>query len=438
MGDIRKKVLLLSTGDVNGAYEAIYRIANILINDGHDVKMFVKEKTRFDSFIITNTNLFKKRNIVFRVLAKIRMVFLNKIKSQKNTILFDNNYLFISRNEKNNNISPESLIKQVGFIPDFIISGMTNGFINSTDLYNLQKITNAKVFNITVDMNHFTGGCHYAWDCKGYIEGCNVNCPAILNDQGMHLAKENFEIKLKNARNGNFKAIAMSLWTQNQIEKSKIYKDQIEKYNINSIIDLKVFNNCNRKIAKDIFGFDNSKFYILAGCQSSKDIRKGFSYFIESLKILENKLTSSQKEKIVIIVVSREVPKEFEKINFEKKKLDYINDYRLLSLLYQSIDLFVNSSIEDSGPMMVSEALACGTPVVGFDMGIVANVVINGLTGYKSKLKDSNDLAKGIKVIMDLSKDGYLQYSYNANEFIKKNSSYEFVSNEFRKIFNEN
>lgn len=438
MENVRKKILLLSTGDVNGAYEAIYRVATILINDGHDVKLVVKEKTRFDSFIITYINLIKKRNIVYRGLAKIRMVILNKIKSQKNTILFDNNYLFISRNEENNNISPEALIKQVGFIPDFIISGMTNGFINSTDIYNLQKITNAKVFNITVDMNHFTGGCHYAWDCQGYIEGCNENCPAILSDEGMLIAKENFEIKLKNARNGNFKAIAMSLWTLNQIEKSKIYKDQSEKYNINSIIDLKVFNNCNRNIAKDIFGFDNSKFYILAGCQSSKDIRKGFSYFIDSLTILESKLTSSQKEKIVIIVVSREVPKEFEAINFEKQKLDYINDYRLLSLLYQSIDLFVNTSIEDSGPMMVSEALACGTPVVGFDMGIVTNVVINGLTGYKSRLKDSNDLAEGIKVILDLSKDEYLQYSNNANEYIKKNSSYEFVSNEFRKIFNEN
>ncbi|MCZ8169791.1 glycosyltransferase [Flavobacterium sp.] len=438
MENVKKKILLLSTGDVNGAYEAIYRVATILINDGHDVKLVVKEKTRFDSFIITYTNLIKKRNIVHRGLAKIRMVILNKIKSQKSTVLFDNNYLFISRNEENNNISPEALIKQVGFCPDFIISGMTNGFINSTDIYNLQKITKAKVFNITVDMNHFTGGCHYAWDCQGYIKGCNENCPAILSDEGMLIAKENFEIKLKNARNGNFKAIAMSLWTLNQIEKSKIYKDQSEKYNINSIIDLKVFNNCNRNIAKDIFGFDNSKFYILAGCQSSKDIRKGFSYFIDSLTILESKLTKSQKEKIVIIVVSREVPKEFEAINFEKQKLDYINDYRLLSLLYQSIDLFVNTSIEDSGPMMVSEALACGTPVVGFDMGIVTNVVINGLTGYKSRLKDSNDLAEGIKLILDLSKDEYLQYSNNANEYIKKHSSYEFVSNEFRKIFNEN
>ncbi|MFN7419563.1 MAG: hypothetical protein ACK5RV_01630, partial [Flavobacterium sp.] len=152
MENVKKKILLLSTGDVNGAYEAIYRVATILINDGHDVKLVVKEKTRFDSFIITYTNLIKKRNIVHRGLAKIRMVILNKIKSQKSTVLFDNNYLFISRNEENNNISPEALIKQVGFCPDFIISGMTNGFINSTDIYNLQKITKAKVFNITVDM----------------------------------------------------------------------------------------------------------------------------------------------------------------------------------------------------------------------------------------------------------------------------------------------
>jgi NADH dehydrogenase FAD-containing subunit len=48
MENVKKKILLLSTGDVNGAYEAIYRVATILINDGHDVKLVVKEKTRFD------------------------------------------------------------------------------------------------------------------------------------------------------------------------------------------------------------------------------------------------------------------------------------------------------------------------------------------------------------------------------------------------------
>ncbi|WP_431243052.1 hypothetical protein ACQ9BO_26000 [Flavobacterium sp. P21] len=86
----------------------------------------------------------------------------------------------MSKDETSENISVKNLIAQINFTPDFIITGMTDGFINSTDLLNLYKITKAEIFNVTVDMNHFTGGCHYAWNCKGYIDGCDEKCPAII------------------------------------------------------------------------------------------------------------------------------------------------------------------------------------------------------------------------------------------------------------------
>ena len=119
-----------------------------------------------------------------------------------------------------------------------------------------------------------------------------------------------------------------------------------------------------------------------------------------------------------------------------KKHINYIKDYRLLALLYQATDVFVNSSIEDSGPMMVSEALACGTPVVGFDMGVVNNMVITGYNGYKAKLKDSGDLSQGIKEILELSKDEYKQYSLNALKQVEEYSSFEYADKVFTKFFN--
>jgi glycosyltransferase involved in cell wall biosynthesis len=295
--------------------------------------------------------------------------------------------------------------------------------MNSTDILNIQQLSKSKVYTIAVDMNHFTGGCHYAWDCKGYISGCNTNCPAILDAKSKSLAKLNFETKLGNAKKGNFQIISMSEWTLNQAKKSKIYKDQIEFKNINSIIDVDQFNPNKRNIAKKVFDFDEDKFYILCGSQNLKSKRKGFHYFMEALKILEKNLTDQQKNKIVILNVSRETQNELLDLAFEMKNIDYINDYRLLSLLYQAVEVFVNPSIEDSGPMMVSEALACGTPVVGFDMGIVTNMVITNFNGYKASLKDSEDLAFGIKKIFELSKSEYQSYSNNSYKSVLDNSS---------------
>lgn len=435
MGNIKKKILLLSTGDVNGAYEYIYRLSRLFSMQGHEVAMLVKNKNQADDFVIQYQPLYNSKNkktLLQHIFFKIKNRLFTDRKSQ---IIFDPNYYFISLDETTVNVSVDQIIKQIGFVPEYVYSGMTNDFINSTDLLNIQQITKAKIYNITVDMNHFTGGCHFAWDCKGYINGCNTDCPAIIGENRKELAKINFEVKLKNAKLGDFKIITGSGWTLQQAQESLIYKNQfLPILNLNSLIDTNILHNKNRAYAKDIFNLDSTKFYILMGCQYANDKRKGFEYLLEALTILDKNITSEQKKRIEVLIVSHMVTQSYNDIPFPKRHIDFIKDYRLLTLLYQATDVFVNSSIEDSGPMMVSEALACGIPVVGFDMGIVNNMVINGYNGYKAKLKDSSDLAHGIKEILELSKEEYSRYSFNAVKQVKEYSSFEYAENVFNEI----
>lgn len=424
MDTLGRKILLISTGDINGAYEAIYKLARFFKEEGNEVAMLVKYKTQIDDFVIQYQPLYNSKNkktLLKHLFFKIKNRLLSRSKSQVN---FDPNYYFISLDETTVNVSVDQIIKQIGFIPDYVYSGMTNDFMNSTDLVNIQQTTKAQIYNIAVDMNHFTGGCHFAWDCKGYINGCNTNCPAIIGENGKELAQINFDAKLKNSKLGNFNIIGMSGWTVQQARESKIYNNQVEILNVNSLIDTNILHNKNRVYAKDIFNLNSNKFYILMGCQYANDKRKGFEYLLEALQILNKNITSEQKNRIEVLIVSREVTQTFYDIPFQKKHIDYIKDYRLLILLYQATDVFVNSSIEDSGPMMVSEALACGTPVVGFDMGVVNNMVINGYNGYKAELKNSNDLALGIKIILELSKEDYQRYSDNSVKQVEEFSSF--------------
>ncbi len=424
-----KKIILLVTYDHGGAGEYIYKIAGILKNLGHQVILVVKEKTKNEDFIITiKTKSLKKISIFSKILEKT-----NK---KKYKIKLDNKYHFYGKDEDSISISPEKVFEQIGFIPDYIFAGWTAGFLNSKDILLLQQYSRAKVYTVTVDMNHFTGGCHYAWDCKGYISGCSDNCPAILNTYFKDLAKTNFENKLKNAQLGNFEIIAGSSWTLKQAEQSKIYKNQEKIININSLIDTNVMQPMGKKKAKVFFNLDSDKFYILMGCQNGNELRKGFDYLLESLKILYNELDKS-KDKINVILVSSQPILEQDQIPFNTTNLDYVKDYNKLSLLYQAVDVFVNSSIEDSGPMMVSEALACGTPVVGFDMGVVNNMVITGYNGYKAILKDPDDLAKGIKEIFYLSTEQYSTYSKNSVTQIQKYSSLEYAATLFKSLLSE-
>lgn len=434
----KKNVLILSTGDINGAYEAAYKVAHIIKNMGHDVVMCVKHKTKNDDFIKPYKHLSSssvKTNLLMRTVNKIK----NKISPVHPTkvISTDIKYSFFSKNESSENIHIESMLKIVGFTPDFVFTGMTIDFLNSTDLLNIYNATKAKIYNITVDMNHFTGGCHYSWGCEGYIKGCDEYCPAITKEDEKIIAKINFEKKYQNAQKANFQIIAGSGLTLLQAQNSKIYKSQKTIYNINSLIDIKLLNSKNKSIAKKIFSLSNDCFYILTGAQNMEDPRKGFTYLLQALEILDRELPMEKKEKIVLLVVSNSVNKEFDRVTFKKQKIDYIKDYRLLSLLYQAADLFINSSVEDSGPMMVSEALACGTPVVGFDTGILTNMVIDDYNGYKAPVTESRKLAEGIRKVLELNKDAYENFSKNAVKQVEEFSSYEYAEEIFKQILEQ-
>ncbi|NML58022.1 glycosyltransferase [Chryseobacterium cheonjiense] len=434
----KKNVLILSTGDVNGAYEAAYKVAHIIKNLGHNVIMCVKHKTKNENFIKPYRYLSPSSanpNIVMRIVNKIRNK-INPVQSSK-VISTDRKYSFFSNNESSENIHVESMLETVGFTPDFVFTGMTINFLNSTDLLNIYNATKAKIYNITVDMNHFTGGCHYSWGCEGYIKGCDKYCPAITKENEKITAKQNFEKKYENAQKANFQIIAGSGLTLLQARNSKIYKTRKTIYNINSLIDTRLLNRKNKPIAKQVFSLSGDCFYILTGAQNMEDPRKGFSYLLQALELLDRELPLEKKEKIVLLVVSNSINEEFDSVTFKKQKIDYIKDYRLLSLLYQAADLFINSSIEDSGPMMVSEALACGTPVVGFDTGILTNMVIDNYNGYKAPVRDSRKLADGIRKVFELNKDTYEIFSKNAVKQVEEFSSYEYAEKIFKQILEQ-
>ena len=69
---------------------------------------------------------------------------------------------------------------------------------------------------------------------------------------------------------------------------------------------------------------------------------------------------------------------------------------------YNLADVFVSASLADNFPSTSLESLACGIPVVAFDVDGVPEIVINGETGLLSTSRDSGDLGKNIeKMIID-------------------------------------
>lgn len=311
---------------------------------------------------------------------------------------------------------------------------MTYNFVNTTVLKELHQRTGAKVFQVMYDMNAVTGGCHVVWDCDRFKNDCN-DCPAIKTDYFKIFAHTNLVIKYKNIKACNMGLLVAPGWSLFQANQSTLFKNG-EKLIISVPIDLTIFTNANRDIAKRIFNIKENNKIIFAGSINIRDKRKGREFLVEALSILWENLNECERDKVCILIAGNNNLEDelILKIKFRKHLLDFIKDYRLLSLVYQASDVFVCPSIEDAGPMMVNEALACGTPVVGFKMGSLFDdaYIINGYNGYSVTIKDSKEISDAIKKVLFATDIERNEMTQNARQTAIDN----FCENSFAGLLN--
>ena len=109
----------------------------------------------------------------------------------------------------------------------------------------------------------------------------------------------------------------------------------------------------------------------------------------------------------------------------DKKKISYdfypsINDEKKLIKFYQKSDFFINQSIQDAGPTMVSESLACGIPVISFDVGMSKDLIKNDFNGYLIKTKSSISLGNIIKRCVFINKKKMIEMRKNSRKTAKR------------------
>jgi len=72
----------------------------------------------------------------------------------------------------------------------------------------------------------------------------------------------------------------------------------------------------------------------------------------------------------------------------------------LMPKLMQASDLYVNTSLSDGMPPSLLEAIACGKPVISFDVGGVRDIIDNNTNGYLVPIKDYKMLASKIVYLL--------------------------------------
>jgi glycosyltransferase involved in cell wall biosynthesis len=403
-----KKILHINTYDVDGIGKAVIRIHNYLVQSGFYSKILVKEKqTQYKDVIEVSKNNITIYNIFYKVIKKINRFLFSKKNVQTNP-----KYHFFNFDEKENFISANTILNDINFIPDIIIVYWISRFCNLKTIYKLQKRTKAKILFYPLDMSIITGGCHYAWDCEGFQKSC-LNCPAISNEK-INIAQRNLEEKLKWLNMIDCEIISSTKHLENQIQKSILFKNRKIHKNIFLVPDKNIFKPYNKLQARKFLNIEADKKIIFIGAANFNDERKGLQYFQKALEILKKR---HYEKEILILLAGTKSDVSFP---FQTHFLGKIQEDEKLAKAYQASDIFVCSSVEDSGPMMVNESISCGTPVIAFDMGVAKDLIIGTKTGYIAKLFDSSDLAEKIDLILRLNENDIKNMQLNCYELSNK------------------
>jgi len=391
---------------------------------GNDSRMIVLNKKTNDEHVVEykfpQFDLFRK--------GKRKVLYESRKKFKKDIV---EKYNFFNYAEIDNYISTQSLIDQFSFLPDFIIIHSVTHFINAKNINEIYKATNKPIFWNLLDMAPMTGGCHYAWDCEGYKKHCGY-CPGLSSKREKDVSRKNYEFKSRYLSEIPLTIIPTTHTLLQQVNSSSLFRDNA-KVKIMLAVDATIFKPGEKSLARKTFNLSPSAKIIFAGSQDVTEERKGYHYFIESLEKLNELLTPNERENIIVLLAGH-INKKIE-IPFKMKCVGFLSE-ELLVKAYQSSDLFLCASIEDSGPVMINQAVMCGTPVVSFNMGVAPDLVITGETGYLAKLRDSEDLAKGIRLIIEMDNTSYDTMSKNCRE-LGLNDCHPFTqSNKFFELFN--
>ena len=258
---------------------------------------------------------------------------------------------------------------------------------------------------VLMDHSILTGGCSHTFGCDKFTAKCG-SCPLLGSSNDHDFSRENFLKKQKYlidlpitfvcATDGLVKDVkASALFSQHRTEKIPLP------------IDCEIFRPLDSHIVRNIFQIPQNKKVILFGAAFLNDSRKGITYLIEALfhlsKLVEDGATVLKKEDIFLLLIGNNSPEIIKSLPFQHQHLGYLKDELTLAMAYQAADVFVCPSIDDQGPMMISESMMCGTPVVAFDRGIAPELIVNMETGYMAKCKDSRDLAHGVYKVLTSS-----------------------------------
>ena len=415
------RVLIVNTSEMRGgAAVAANRLMDALNNNGVKAKMLVRDK---DTDSITVAGIGGSTLQRWKFLWDRWRVFCHLNFSRKH--LFDVDAGFCGTD-----ITRLREFKEADLIH---LHWINQGMLSMKDIRKILDSGKPVVWTMH-DIWPATAVCHVSLGCRKYLSEC-MKCPllpekSLFGDLARHtwLKKERL---LQNKNNICF--VACSKWLAGEAGRSALLAGQ----SITAVpnpIDTRVYCPTDKDEARRQMGLPLGKRLIAFVAQRVTNANKGIDYLIKACEMLAVKHQEMLGDTGIVILGSHA---EYfsQKFKFPVYPIGYLSDEKKIINVYNSVDLFVTPSLSENLPNTIMEAMACGVPCVGFDVGGIPEMIDHGKNGYVAQYRNAEDLAHGIYTV--LTGGNLRRFGEEAVKKVAASYSQQSVSLKYIEVYNQ-
>ena len=414
------RVLIVNTSErIGGAAIAAGRLVEALKNNGIKAKMLVREKQTDRLSVI---GLKKNGWRVWQFIWERVLIWKENRFKKHNLFAVD-----IANTGTDITAIPEFQAADI-----IHLHWINQGMLSLNDIRKILQSGKPVVWTMH-DMWPCTGICHHARKCDKYHQECH-HCPYIYKGGGKKdLSNQVFKKKKEIYQLAPVTFVTCSRWLKDRASQSALLNGHTI-IDIPNPINTNLFKPQNALEARNRIGLPTDKKLILFGSVKVTDKRKGIDYFVESCKLLAE-MHPELKEELGVVVYGKNSEQLKPLIPFQVFPLDFISTEKDLVNIYNAVDLYVTPSLEENLPTTIMEAMACGVPCVGFNVGGIPEMIDHLHNGYVAEYKSAKDLANGI--IWTLNESEYQTLSEEACRKAVSNYSESTIAKKYIDIYNK-
>ncbi|HTP66781.1 MAG TPA: glycosyltransferase, partial [Geobacteraceae bacterium] len=260
--------------------------------------------------------------------------------------------------------------------------------------FSLSSLSRAKPLIWTLhDMQALTGHCAHSFECERWRTGCG-GCPHLDTDPAIPVdsSAQLWQDKKSIYERSRLHIVTPSQWLKDKVEGGILKEHPVTL--IHNGVDTGIFKPRRDVQLRHDLGIPDAAVMVgsVANFGAFANPWKGGAALLDTINYLLRRVPD-----LVFLNIGSDEPSPHPRI----VNIPTVREEEYLARLYSQLDLYLYTPLADNCPLVVLEAMACGTPLVTFGVGGIPELVRDGLDGIVVSPNDVGALARGAELLLN-------------------------------------